>query len=78
MADGQGNTIWYRNVTQEDFQLFFQEIKTLLFYDSILCVKSVYFCPLVLAMSRLEEAAFELRDLYDVFSLRVHVKSVFS
>lgn len=57
---------------------FFQGLGTLLFHASILCLKSVYFCPLVLSMNRLEEADCELRDLYVVFSLRVHVKLVFS
>jgi len=57
---------------------FFQGLGTLLFHASILCLKSTYFCPLVLVMNRLEEADCELRDLYAVFSLRVHVELVIS
>ena len=42
-------------------------------HASILCVKSIYFCPLTLARYRWEEAACELRDLYNMWNLGVHV-----
>lgn len=72
MADGQGK---YHLVQKCDTVGFFPGIGD----PTFPCLHSlpVFFCPLVLAMNRLEEAACELRDLYAMFSLRVHVKLVF-